>query len=404
MAGRRKYETKEKQLVYSKDKGLDSSGALSLYQKGSDKDVLKKNDEYHVAEKIDIYEEPWKEEADIELLGLSHLSRKEDVVDDDGNPLETMGIDLWQKRPEAKIVNKKMRDQEYDDRLEYYLSRAEDPLLDLEKLYQGQKKNQDDGLVNVSPSLRSTYDKVQRDRQVREMSRLRALEHIQKEGPGWSAELSDETLRKFLVKNGLDQERMRQTYNADNFLSHELYINFVTDMIDQTTELDERNRGIGFGYSIGYELPLKKISLALSHFSLQTEWRRERNNFAINEQNVYVKGSSFLFAANWYPYYAPSTIERFLPFMGIGMRYGKGEISRVDFFENYDFNLQVLPMFHVGAKYRFTINEKKAIGVRLMVSIEKNRLNSTTENQFEQVPNQIEYTDLKLALGFSYYF
>jgi hypothetical protein len=404
MGGREKYEFKDKQLVYSKNEGLDAGGALSLYRDGTDKDLLKKRDEHRVAEKIDIFEEPWKEEADIELLGLSHLSRKEDIVDDDGNPVETKGIELWQQRPEQKIVSKKMRDQEYEERLEYYLSRAEDPLLSLEKLYQGQTKDASDGLVNVKPALRSTYEKVSREREVKEMARERALENIQKTGPGWSAELSDEALRKYLVRNGLDFERLRQTYNADNLLSHEVYANFVTDMIDQTTELDDRNRGIGFGFSIGYELPLKKIAFSLQHFSLQTEFRKERNNFAIDRENVFLKGSSFLIGFNWYPYYAPSTVERFLPFVGLGMRYGKGEISRINFYENYDFNLLVLPMVQVGTKYRFTLDDNNAIGIRLAVSLEKNRLNSTTENAFNQVPTLIEYTDLKLGIGISYYF
>ncbi len=235
------------------------------------------------------------------------------------------------------------------------------------------------------------------------------ISKIKRDGPLWSADMSDENLRKFLLKSGIAYERERRKRAFNNKSGHEIFIHYAIGLYDSTSSYDQENKGTGNDLTFGYEFHLEKTSELLRKWSINLSYSRGHNYYDIGNLNASSDEISYKSIVNWYFYNEPTTVKKYIMYLGLGIKRGEASLSSTHLDKKYFYQIKSFPSYHLGLKYRFYAGDeydefwKWGLGINWKLSYELLQL-TANEGVFSNTYGVIDVYDLKMAIGFNIYF
>lgn len=233
---------------------------------------------------------------------------------------------------------------------------------------------------------------------------------VKKNGELWSAGLTDSELRRTLVESGVIEERERRRKAAANLASHHVNVRYTTALAPKTTDIDPNHNGNNFGLAFGYEYMLEHATESLANWSVEGIIER-----GISYQDVGGSGINGRIAwgalgmqVHWYPYYKPTAIRRFIPFLGIGIKRGNGDLESGLLQQSYEVQMLGTDL-HAGLRFRFSAGDEVdksapiGMGFFVMMSLEQNRFNTTSTLQ-DDIDSVYEVSEQRYGFGISAFF
>src|SRR5690606_17331456 len=197
---------------------------------------------------------------------------------------------------------------------------------------------------------------------------------------------------------------------AANLASHHVNVRYSTALAPKTTDIDPNHNGNNFGLAFGYEYMLEHATESLANWSVEGIIER-----GISYQDVGGSGINGRIAwgalgmqVHWYPYYKPTAIRRFIPFLGIGIKRGNGDLESGLLQQTYEVQMLGTDL-HAGLRFRFSagdeIDKSSPIGMGffVMMSLEQNRFNTTSTLQ-DDIDSVYEVSEQRYAFGISAFF
>lgn len=280
------------------------------------------------------------------------------------------------------------------------------------------KKRGSDGAINsrargdgtMPDSIPNEFDAYQDQLLAQTKLAAETKARVRKNGEMWSAGLSDKELRRTLVESGVIQERERRRKAASNLASHHINLRYSTSLVPQTTDIDPNHNGNNFSMALGYEYLLEHATEKLDHWALEGTIER-----GISYQDIGGSGINGRIAwgalgiqLHWYPYHKPTALRKFIPFVGLGLKRGNGDLQSS--FLNSTYDVQVAGTdLHAGLRFRFKAGDEltnsaaMGMGFFAMASMENSRVNITTTVQ-DDIDSVYDISEVRYAFGISAFF
>ncbi len=280
--------------------------------------------------------------------------------------------------------------------------------IDHRDLYLDQEK---DGLqIRKAITYNTNFEKM-RDAKKYSYVNKDLLRTIRHHGPLWSANMSEDQLRKFFVASGiLDEmeERERVLYKA---VAHEFLFRYTVDMVDNTLAADLGTRGVGGYLGIGYEFHLGRTSRALNHLTINTHFLSGTNYYHLGHTNVHSSELVSKIGMNVYLLHPPDNMKKYLWYVGASIKAGRALLKSPDLRQQYYYEFFGFPLLHCGLKYRFDSGDapdkvvRVGYGINLELSYEPMTMVARDKvNPDDRIVSEVEVTDTGFLLGFSLYF
>lgn len=275
-----------------------------------------------------------------------------------------------------------------------------------------------DMMAQVQEQVRSQvlvdnqYNDILRRRRETIEIRPEALDRVDRDGPLWSAGMSDRALRDFMVESGIAQEERRQRLQLDQVQGHEFILRYSSSLNSFASSEDPNFQGVGYSLAILYEYQLARMSQALRSMTMEFELRRSVNFYEMApEINGRFDEGNLGVAVNYYFYNEPYSVRQIALYTGMSIKRGNGDGFSPLLLElqEYGYQFLVLPGVHLGAKYRFSAGDgyrddfKVGMGLNFLYSIENKRYN-TVELPREEVSGSFTVRDNRFSVGLSFYF
>ncbi len=241
---------------------------------------------------------------------------------------------------------------------------------------------------------------------------LEAIEQIESEGLDFSADMEDSELRRFLVRSGIKAELERQKQAFFKKSGPNVNLSYFSSLTAHTTSEDEDQQGFGSSFALGFEYPLGNSVAALGNYSLQGGIFLGSNFYDVGGVNALFGEQSLGFYGRWYFRNSPNFIKHFMPYAGLGWRWGTSSIADADFDvvpETLNYVFIALPSIHLGVKYRFQAGDEEwnrtglGLGVDFQMQYEKMSFENI-EVPSEEIYTQFETNHLSLGFGVNIYF
>lgn len=247
------------------------------------------------------------------------------------------------------------------------------------------------------------------ERRQRDTISPEVLERIKREGPRWSQGMDDDQLRQYLVTTGIEGELRRQKNALEEKPGDEVILQYMTGLQSLTTAQDPNNRGTDYALAFSYEFQLKRTLLSLRKWTLSVGLERGISHFDIGGVNARIVEGSIRGMVNYYFWNDPSSIRKYMPYIGFGIKRGNGDLESFSISKNYTYQLMALPRALMGMKYRFQSGDAKddalsyGLGINFQLVYEKLRYNA--QNLVEDDINTvITANQVKFSVGMSIYF
>lgn len=287
----------------------------------------------------------------------------------------------------------------------------------VEKVRQARQRNSDGAVVgrahnpqDLVSSIPNEFEKYQDKLTDQGILAKETQARIARNGDLWSAGLSDQELRRSIVESGVLEERERRRKAATNLASHHINLRFTSAIATRATETDPNNNGQSYAMALGYEYMLEHASASLANWSLEGMFERGIDYQDLGGDNINgrIAWGAFGLQMHWFPFYKPSAVRRFIPFVGAGFRRGNGDLQAGSLTQSYD--IQMLSTHaHAGLRYRFSAGDEMdntsriGMGFFIMTTFENTRFNTTTGLQ-DNIETVYNFTEQRLSLGISAFF
>ena len=265
--------------------------------------------------------------------------------------------------------------------------------------------------AELPDSIASSFELYQEDQVAQDKLAAETRARMKRGGELWSAGLSDSELRRTIVESGIIEERERRRKAEANLANHHINLRYSSAVGTQVTDEDPNNRGHSYALAIGYEYMLEHASEKLSSWSIEGLLERGIDYQDLNGStpiNGRIAWGAFGFNVNWFPFYRPSAIRRFIPFVGGGVKRGNGDLQAGSLSQSYD--VQMLSSFaHAGLRYRFSAGDELdntgqvGMGFFVMTTFENTRFNTET-GLADDIDTVLTKTEQRLIFGLSAFF
>lgn len=236
----------------------------------------------------------------------------------------------------------------------------------------------------------------------------KALAKIKKEGPQWSAGMSDEHLRRYLVTNGIEQEVQRRKKALNEQDGNEVIFHFTNGLMNHATEDDPNYHSPSYSFGVSYDYHFSRVDEKYKKWTFQVIFEKALSNFDAGGTNV--KSDETIYGAyvNYYLWNNPLTLYNLSWLVGAGIKNGSALASAESLEDNYKY--QVLsPSLQTMVKYRFragkyseeTVNVGMSFNVGAMLDM---RTLSVQNELNDNIDSKISYVDLKYIVGLSIFF
>ncbi len=322
-------------------------------------------------------------------LGTAHIS-------------ELKGVDR------KEWIAKKDRERLYNAQIDGVVEKYNELEYGMQSLYRYQGSS--DAFRGNFPKGLGMYQK-HKDKMVELQSvSPRAIRKVEEQGQMWSADMSDEELREYIITSGLGREYRRQKFALENRVNNEIILRYHSDLSLNTTITDNDYNSAGHALSLVYEFHLLRLHSVMTPFSIEFDITVSNDYYNLGEEiNVKSQERSFGSALNWYFVENPSGINKYLWYVGLGYGAGRAEIIGRNLEHQYQYQVKRVPSYRLGLKYRFRAGDEAdnlvsyGLGLNAMFSYESVHL-LANEALYDNIDGVKHFADKKLSLGISFYF
>jgi hypothetical protein len=389
--------TSSKKITYENENGIP-------------KNLVKAEDNYVATRKL--YETKPKSDHDIEVAQFDKWSKRKGLTK----------VDEFMREFERKFVNENFKTQDltqekteeirssiYRAQIDGFLKKINSQKYGLTGLYHDQERDQNMILLKERIDVNNVYEAARAERKRKAILNTTKSRKVDRDGALWSAEFSDDGLRKYMVKSGIEEEERRQYRSLTEKSGNELSFRISSGLISHSSSEDPNHQNKGYSLSLGYEYHLMRTTPTLLKFSLEVFMQRSIENIDLGGTNGRFASGSFGGQILYYFYNNPASIKAWAWYGGIGMRRGNGDMSSVDLSAPYDFQVTGLPIWSIGTKYRFktgdSFDEDIKVGAGLNIRLSGERMNlSSISAVNDPINSNFVINDIKLTVGLSFFF
>lgn len=278
-------------------------------------------------------------------------------------------------------------------------------------LYREQRKNPVMRDLTDSLTITSMYDEKKFEDRKKEEVSPRALAKIKRDGELWSADMDDNTLRRYFVATGLEREKERREVSMHELDGHEVILSFGSNTSTHVTspDIDPSYQMLGYHFNLAYELHFSRTALRAKDWSMQFFIEQAINYYNLNGVNGHSAEGLYGAYVNYYFINNPLTLNRFMWSLGLGMKFGMSRMSSDQLSQAYDYQVLTLPSIQLMTKYRFRSGDLADDNVNVGVSANAGVVIETkslriVNNPSDNIDSKLTASDVKYTLGFSFYF
>lgn len=278
-------------------------------------------------------------------------------------------------------------------------------------LYREQRKNPVIRDLTDKLSITSMHDDRKIEDQKKEEVSKAATAKIKRDGELWSADMDDDTLRRYFIATGLEREKERREVSMNELDGHEVLISFGSNTSTHVTsaDVDPNFQMLGYHINLAYELHFSRTALRNKDWSMQFLLEQAINYYNLN--NINGRSAEGLYGAylNYYFINNPLTLHRFIWSMGLGMKFGMSRMTSDQLSQAYDYQVLTLPSIQLMTKYRFRSGDLSDENVNVGISANAGVIIETknlriVNNPSDNIDSKITASDVKYTLGLSFYF
>jgi hypothetical protein len=307
-----------------------------------------------------------------------------------------------------KQAKRKRENEVFDSTSVNSVKKYNDLKYGLKGLYSGLVRDPSANVKEGSDFLSVRQRQRIEDQKARDLS-PEAIARIKRNGPRWSQDMDDGQLRDYLIETGVEGELRRQQRSLNEKGGSEITIRYTTNLGTNTTELDENYRGTDYALSFAYEWHLSTTLDSLENFTLELELERGISHYDVGGVNGRITEGSLKGYVNWYFWNAPNSLYKYMPYVGLGIKRGNGELESGDFDNIYTYQILGFPSSHIGLKYRFKSGDAKdetlkiGFGLNLQLKYESMRYN-VNDILVDDIAASFVSTQTRFSVGFNIYF
>jgi hypothetical protein len=362
-------------------------------------------------ESAELFETPKISDADVEIKTYETLKKKGGIQFSDQYNDE-IGEKYFVGNRELKLGDiKNAQDKKLLDSMAVgYIAKINSQRVDLiHGLYKDQVMVPGFRDINNKTSVISVYDSHKEDQLLKEQISPHAIAKIKRDGPQWSADMDDATLRRYFISTGMQYEAQRRELALNELDGNEILFHYSGSMVDHTTNADQNNRSPGFTLGIGYDYHLSRSSKDLKNWSLQLVLEKGVSSYDLGGLNA--RGQEGYYGAflNYYFVDNPLTLNSFIFLGGLGLKGGSVEMDSLDLSKKYKYQAVVFPALQLMTKYRFRSGDladdvlNVGASFNAGINLEVKRL-GVIDSLEDDINGKISITDIKYLLGMSVYF
>jgi hypothetical protein len=367
-------EYEKSQPLFVDDKFVDGDVQVTSYE------VMRNRSGYHLSEEYD----------DLKLekyfIGGKEYELGDVEYDQDKKLLDSMA---------AGIVNK------YNSQ-KFELAKG---------LYSFSEKDPNIKEINKKLSVTSTYDTLKEEKKAKDQISPTILEKIRRDGDLWSADMDDETLRRYFITSGLEKEKRRRELALNELDGHEIIFHYAGNLRSQSKSSDNSYRALGYSFTLGYDLHLSRLSPNIKNWSIEFMIEQGIADYDIGSLNGRMSESYFGGYINYYFYNNPLTLNSLIVMGGVGIKSGTAGVSATGLTKEYSYQVLTNPALQLMTKYRFKAGDGTEETVNVGASINAGlALESKTMSVLESVNTEDNiyssktYDDFKYIIGLSIFF
>jgi len=356
----------------------------------------------------------FSEDYDGKLTSFDYWLKQKGLrfVTDYMSDLKVKFIDANNQEVDAKKVLAQRERDVFDSYVQSIVKKINSQTHGLHSLYERDLNIRSSELVRSSVVYENTYDKYINDKREIVTIHPRAQAKVDRDGPLWSADLDDRSLREFMLESGIAEEDRRKRQSLDEIQGHEILFRFASSLSRFGSEADPNFQGSGYSIAIGYEYQLARFFRWARSVTLDAELQRSIGFYEMApEINGRFSEGSFGLGMNYYFYNEPFSLN--IPAFYIGLAFKRGNADGgSDLLEQqstYRYQSVTAPAIHLGAKYRFRAGDgysddvKLGFGVNFLLAIENKRF-TTVDAPLESVESSFVVQDNKFSVGMSLFF
>lgn len=330
------------------------------------------------------------------------------------NDVDLLDVEKWTKRkntetrtalyksPNQDEFRRSLKLSTFEKVVTAYLKQVNNPSFNYDSFYDEQMRSQYYNEFNKHSTFNTEYHDYLRDKAAVSASEAKLRRQILEKGEIWSEDYSDEELRGTLRAVSVLQEKDRRDYIVANPNRYLLNFSYGVPLSDgQSKEDTVYRRDSRYSIELNFEATPFIKHQTLERFTLTASFRNNKSAFADNKLNMDLNENSLSFGANWYPWYAPYTIQAPVIFLGTYFRTGQGTVESPTAQQKGNYTITSVPGFLAGLRYNF----KNNFGLRIAGSIETLDLSRYESDQAESVlPEDKKLVEGKLGMGLGYSF
>lgn len=377
------------------------SDALQSYYYGVPKELIHAGKSYK--EGIELFAKDLKSAEQVDLLDLAALkSENKKFATEVGEDIESLHIVDLKKGPEEKNVEKALREELFVSAVKGHLDKVNaEEKVSLKEFHDKQLKEPGTiGKQVKSKSEPSGYDQIIAKHRREYLRKKDIDEWIERRGPNWSEEMTDEELTQFIHDHGIDEEKQRQVEAGQKQVYHELNFSIGINITDDSNHFDDTQEDHPYSFNLGFEYHLSKRYPKLKNFTVEVSGRLNRDNIDLVNLNGRYYEKSLKGSVYWYPFRDPSELHHALFFFGSGWRYGTANIRTSSVGNAFRYRVVGWPTICTGVKYR--LFEK--VGYRFLIGAEYLRVRTENPILSNTHPSLVSFLDQKIELGLIYGF
>ena len=139
----------------------------------------------------------------------------------------------------------------------------------------------------------------------------------------------------------------------------------------------------------------------LERFTINGTFRLNYTAFEADGFNADLNEKSLSLGSNWYPLYAPYTVESPIMYLGAYVRSGFADAEAPTVSQTANYTMISLPGFRAGFKYLM----RNHLGIRLQASMETIKIEKYESSKTNSIlPDRTNLVETKLGFGLAYAF
>lgn len=381
---------------------------FSNRKSASPKELTVLSEDFEEAEKVVETDVLKDEDISVDEYDYWYESRSKQYIPEYRQELSSKRPRSGSGRHDISVVAEDSYDRAYDSIVEAYLRHNKKVREDREAFFYDMRPDENYAQVRKTLTIDNVFQSYQRKRRAQTEVSDRAVRRMERDGPLWSSDMSQQELRDFFIESGVEQEKRRQERALREHDSNEVTFEFATGLQQTFNPDDPDFQGQNYSLGISYEFHVGRTVQSLNKWGITFGVESSVAFYDIGGFNAIYSEGHFSIGANYYFYNNPAVLRDYIGYVGFAVKRGNGELRSVQLENEYDIQSLRYPLY-VGLKYRFSAGDERerrtgiGWGVNFRLSFETGEKNllGFSDEVFERTINP---GVVNFHLGLSTYF